>query len=281
MSASAIQRQLHSGAWLRMHPATYRLREAPPSWEQALMAGCLWAGPGAAASHRAAARLHQLGLNQAPTEIVSVGNKRSPRSVRFHRTKALEPCDVTRVRGIPVTTGSRTLIDLGGVVSKPDVERALEAALRLGLTSIWHLIDRLDAVGRPGRNGVGVIRAVLRDRDPRLVPTASELESMLWQIISSSDLPLPERQFVIFDAEGFIGRCDFVYPADWLVIEGQSARWHLTKERWLSDMERRNRLTLAGWRVIEVPWLDIVRHPEKVIARIAAALVETKPGFRA
>ena len=281
MSASTIQRQLSSRSWLRLHPGTYRLREVAPSWEQAVMASCLWAGPEAAGSHRAAARLLQLGVDHAPTEIVLPHRKKAPRSIRLHVTKSLDACDVTRAQGIPVTSASRTLIDLGAVVAKPVVERALETGLRLGLTSIWHLIGRLNAIASPGRNGVGVIRDVLRDRDPSLVPTASELESMLWQVISSSHLPLPERQFQIFDGDGFIGRCDFAYPASFVVIEAQSARWHLAKQRWLADMERRNRLTLAGWRVIEVPWDDTVRRPAKVIARLDSALrvtrVENRP----
>lgn len=276
MSASTIQRQLRSRAWRRAHPGTYLLREAPSSWEQALMAACLWAGADAVASHRAAARLHDLGVGHAPSEILLPARKKAPRSIRIHATDSLEACDVARVEGIPVTTASRTLIDLGSVVAQPVVERALEAALRLGLTSIWHLIGRLDALAASGRNGVGVIRAVLRDRDPLLVPTASELESLLWQIICTSQLPRPERQFHISDGDGFIGRCDFVYPADLVVVEAQSARWHLTKERWLSDMERRNRLTVAGWRVIEISWADIVRAPRKVITRLDEVLRVTK-----
>ena len=280
MSASTIQRQLRSGAWRRAHPATYVLRETSPSWEQALMAGCLWAGPGAVASHRAAARLHGLGVDLAPTEIVLTARKKGPKGLRLHVTDTLDACDVTRSRGIPVTTASRTLIDLGAVTSAPVVERALEAALRLGLTSISHLIERLDALAASGRNGVGVLRAVLRERDPRLVPTASELESMLWQIISNSHLPAPERQFVISDRDGFVGRCDFAYPAARVVVEAQSALWHLSRPKWLSDMERRNRLTVAGWRVIEIPWTDIVRHRRKVIGRLEEVLRVTKVDFR-
>lgn len=244
------------------------------------MAACLWAGPTAVASHRSAARLHGLGIDQAPTEILMPGRKKAPRGILLHATDTLDPCDVGRVQGIPVTSTSRTLIDLGAVVSQPVVERALETALRLGLSSIWHLIGRLDALAASGRNGIGVIREVLRERDPRLVPTASELESMLWQIIDRSPLPRPERQFSIWDRDGFIGRCDFVYPADVLVIEAQSAQWHLERRRWLSDMERRNRLTVAGWRVIEISWVDIVRHPESVIRRLDELLRVTTVAFR-
>jgi hypothetical protein len=244
------------------------------------MAACRWAGETSAASHRAAARLLDLGLEQAPTEIVLDRSKKAPRSIKVHCTDTLPPCDVTRVKGIPVTTASRTLIDLGAAASPDVVERALESALRQGRTSIWHLVGRLEELGKPGRRGVATIRAILRERDPRLVPTASELESMLSLLIADSHLPPPERQFSFYDDDGFIGRTDFAYPAHFLVLEAQSARWHLERPSWLNDMERRNRLMLIGWRVLEIPWWDIVREPRKVIGRIDAALRVARPGIR-
>lgn len=280
MSPDAVRRRVDTGRWITLYPAVYRLREVGPSWQQALMAGCRWAGPAAAASHRAAARLHGLGLEYAPTEVVLDARKKAPRSLKLHCTEALPAQDVTSVEGIPATTASRTLIDLGAVTSVQVVERALESALRQGLTSIWHLIGRLDELGKPGRNGVGAIRTVLRARDPRLAPTGSELETMLSALISRSHLPNPQRQFNISDADGFIGRTDFAYPAQFLVLEVQSARWHLEKDRWLSDMERRNRLMLLGWRILELPWQDIVRRPLQVIERIDAALRVTTGAFR-
>ena len=187
---------------------------------------------------------------------------------------------MTWVHGIPITTASRTLIELGAVVDSRVVEAALEAALRQGLTSIWHLIGRLDALGKSGRSGTAAIREVLRDRDPRLAPTESELEMMLWQVIVASGLPLPARQFNIHDDDGFVGRADFAYPAAFLVLEAQSARWHLSRSSWLSDMERRNRLTLAGWRVLEIAWKDVVRHPRQVVQRVERALRVTSLAFR-
>lgn len=281
ISPSAVRRRVDTGRWICLYRGVYRLREIEPSWQQALMAGCRWAGSTAAASHRAAARLHGLGLDYAPTEIVLDRRKKAPRSLKLHFTEALPGRDVTSVAGIPVTSASRTLIDLGAATSVPVVERALESALRQGLTTIWHLIGRLDELGKPGRNGVGAIRTVLRNRDPRLAPTGSELETMLSVLIGRSHLPAPERQFNIYDAGGFIGRTDFAYPAQFLVLEVQSARWHLEKDRWLSDMERRNRLMLLGWRILELPWQDIVRRPHKVIERIDAALRVATPAFRA
>lgn len=273
MSRSAIQRQVQGGLWSRVHQGVYRVEAYPSSWEQKLMAACKWGGEGTVASHRAAARLHGLGVEIAPVEILAAVRTRPPVGVKVHHTDTLERVDVARVAGIPVTSASRTLIDLGAVCSRGAVEAAFEAALRLRLTSAWHLIDRLEEIGKPGRRGTATIRTILRERDPRLAPTASELESMLWAIVSSSRLPSPERQVSISDREGEIGRVDFAYREQRLVIEAQSIRWHTSQERLLRDMERRTRLMLAGWRVLEIPWRDVVRRRRKVIERIADALI--------
>jgi hypothetical protein len=60
VGADAIQYRLPSGDWQRVHPGVYRMRGAPPSHDQKVMAGWLWAGPEAAVSHRSAAALWKL-----------------------------------------------------------------------------------------------------------------------------------------------------------------------------------------------------------------------------
>lgn len=241
------------------------------------MAACLWAD--AVASHRAAACLWELGLDQAPVEIIAPTSTRSPKPVVVHRTDTLRPIDITSARGIPTTTPSRTLIDLGAVVSHGVVERCVETALRRGLTSLQHLSDRLEELACPGRRGAGKLRRVLRERDPALAPTESELESLLWQLIVRANLPLPERQYSIYDADGFIGRVDFCYPEERLVVEAIGLSWH-SGSKVLADSERRMRLVLAGWRVLEFAWRDVVRRRGVVARRIAAALSATVVGNR-
>lgn len=273
MSPSRVQRTVGNGLWQRAHAGVYRLAGSPRSWEQDLMAACLWGRPGAVASHRAACRLLELGLDRETiVEIVLTKHMHSPPGVKKHTTDTLDPVDMTRVRDIPVTTASRTLIDLGAVAPRFIVESALETALRTQQTSIWHLIGRLNEIGKPGRRGTATIRAILRDRDPRLAPTESELETMLWRILVRSRLPLPQRQVIITDRAGRIGRVDFAYPQQRIVIEAQGARWHSSARAITRDMERRNRLMLSGWRVLEVSWEDVVRRPRAVTGRIATAL---------
>ena len=276
MSESAVGRAVSTGSWHRVHSGVYRIAGFLRCWEQDLMAACKWGGASAVASHRSACALLQLGLEDVPVEILLTQHRRSSAGVIRHTTDSLDPVDITRVRGIPVTTPSRTLIDLGSVASKAIVESALETALRTGQTSIAHLIGRLDELGKSGRRGTATIRSVLRDRDPHLAPTESELESLVWRLIVRARLPRPERQVVIADSDGFIGRVDFAYPEQRVVVEAQGARWHSSARAISNDRERRNRLTLAGWRVLEVAWDDVVRRPRHVAASIANALRSAK-----
>src|SRR5579884_1527274 len=70
LARASIARRLKAGVWERVHPATYRLRGAPPHWRQSLSAALLWAGSGAVVSHRAAGLLWHLdGMEPDAVEI--------------------------------------------------------------------------------------------------------------------------------------------------------------------------------------------------------------------
>lgn len=69
-----------------------------------------------------------------------------------------------------------------------------------------------------------------------------------------------------------MGVVDFAFPASCLAIEADGYRWHSGRVHWEHDRERRNRLTLAGWRVIHVTWSDLSRRPEAVIETVRRAL---------
>ncbi|MGH2726588.1 MAG: type IV toxin-antitoxin system AbiEi family antitoxin domain-containing protein, partial [Actinomycetota bacterium] len=163
-----IARRVAKSRWETMAPGVYRLNGAVPSWRQQLLVACLWAGELGVASHRAAAALWQLaGFRTEPIEI-SV-----PRGVRLRRTGivahevvALPHVDVTVVDAIPVTTPTRTLVDLGAVVSKDVLEEALDDALRRSLTTISRLRWRLMELSRRGRPGIPALRALIDAREP-------------------------------------------------------------------------------------------------------------------
>jgi predicted transcriptional regulator of viral defense system len=155
-SAQAIRRRIRSGGWRRVLPGVIRCTEAPNSGRQAAFAACIWAGPDAVVSHETAALLWGLdGVNTRRVEItVPRGLGKRSELVSVHSSGRLEPIDRTRVGNIPITTATRTLIDVAGSASPQTLELAMEDAFRRGLTSSPRaLARRLDQIGGAGRAG--------------------------------------------------------------------------------------------------------------------------------
>ena len=269
-----LQRQIDSGLFIREYPDIYRFAAVPQSFHQKLMAVCLRAPGKIWVSHRAAGAFWDLDdVSPNVIEVTSlVGMRIDPSKVVLHRTKEMPGQDVTCVRGIPVTTVHRTLIDLGAVVDRDTVEVAFECGLRRRITSIGRLRRRLDAIGRSGRRGAGVLKAILEDRDPTAPPTGSALEVRFIQLLRSRRLPLPIRQRVVRDDRGFVARVDFEYVGLGIVIVVDSRRHHLRAAEWERDLRRRNRLTTAGKRVLHVTYLRMETDADGLIDEITRAL---------
>src|SRR5438093_7540052 len=110
-----IQLCVQTRVWRKLHPRVFLVGGAPESWEQRQLGACLWAGSDSGASHRAAARLHQLdGFESDVVEITSPRRLKST-EVIVHRAP-LRSADLTEQAGIPVTNVPRTMIDIGAVV---------------------------------------------------------------------------------------------------------------------------------------------------------------------
>lgn len=175
-----IDHRVTAGLWVAVHPEVYRITGSGSSWLQQVSAACLWAGPEAATSHRSAARLWGLrGLWPPLVELTSPRDAPAPdRHVVFHCSQYFEPQDVTNIDLIPVTTVSRTVLDLGAVVRPDKVGVALDDALRRGsrrspscaaisLGSAVEGARRRCAPSPPGRPPGRIGPHALRIRSPR------------------------------------------------------------------------------------------------------------------
>ena len=175
MSADQVSRRLRAGVLVRLQPAVYAVASAPERFEQRVLAACLAAGPGAAASHRSAARLWGLrGATSDRLEITVPGVSR-PRlaHVTVHRSRLLEPVEVRRSAGIPVTRPEGTLVDCAVGLRAEVVAGLVESTVLAGLTTVDRLWRYLSRCQVPG---AGVLRAVLEVRTPGARPTESGLE---------------------------------------------------------------------------------------------------------
>lgn len=262
MTSRQLHDRLESGLLVPVHKGVYRLAGASPTAEQALLAACMAGGEGAVASHRSAATLWALrGVETEAPEITLLGSRQPRlRGVHVHRTDRLDRIDVSRRRRIPVTTPARTLLDLGAVAPASVVESALEDALMRRLVTFQLLTNTLERLGGPGRNGAGVLRALVEERDPATAPTQSVLEDELFRVLRRAGVPEPVRQYEVAGV-----RLDGAYPALRLGIEADSRIWHGGRLDVQRNTDKANRLLAHGWRILHFTWFDVTRRRRYVI----------------
>lgn len=223
--------------------------------------------PGAVASHRAAAGL--LGLDGIEEEVVeiSVPGSGRPRRPHVHRTSDMLPSDLIVIEGIRSTNATRTLCDLGSTCTAIAVERALESALRLRVTSMPKLAQRCDELARRGRVGPATLRGILGLRRD-VEPTESEFETIALQRLRAAGVTDPIRQHVVRFEGRFVARLDAAWIAPMLYMELDSRKHHGTWAARVRDHERQNRLTAAGWAPLRYTWSDFACNGTAVAAEV-------------
>jgi len=271
---SWIYRRSRSGLIVKEYPRVYRFAAAPPSLRQKLRSITLRAPGQVWVSHRASGEFWQLDdVPPGAVEFTTCTKLRAmDRNVIIHRVDAMPPRDVTVVSGLPITTVHRTLIDLGAVLDPDTVEIALECALRRRITTIDRLLRRLDEVGGRGRRGAGVLRAILERRNPAAPPTGSGLETRFLLLIRRHRLPVPVRQHVVRDENGFVARVDFAYPGAGVIIEVESRRHHFNPSDWERDLRRHNQLAAQGKRVLRITFKRMLEDSDGIATEIRTAL---------
>lgn len=276
----ALSRAVAAGTLVRDLPGVYRIPGPEITWESRLMAAQLWLDrPDGVVSHRSAAALWGLpGFTRGPIELSTTEWKKPLPPVVVHKVGAEIRGCTTTVGPIRVTNAGRTLVDIAGLVPIDTLERAIEDAVRRGLTSFAHL--RLLCHGRRGKGAKGIraLRDLLDDSGNR--PTESHFEIRLLQALRKASLPLPERQFEIRDAGRLVGRTDFAYPWAKVAIEADSYTFHSGRDAWEADLARRNALTSLGWLVIHVTYRQMESGMEEVVRRVRDALTPRLPDPR-
>lgn len=281
LSDEQIANRLQRKLLLPMHEGVYRHAAAPWTPPGQLLAAVLACGAGAVASHRSAARLHDLRDVPRWRPEVTVPGSRLPllRGVVRHRTDLLEPLDVTSVNRIPVTSLPRTLLDLGAVVSFEVVEMAAQDAIIRGGVSAVELVCVLERVGKRGRRGAAALRAVVRASLPS-AGIESRLELDLVRLIESCPVPQPVLQYEIVLPDGRRLRLDTAWPELRIAAEADGRRWHSTRREFERDLLRSRAITAAGWRHFRYGWADVHQRAADVRDELTAVvLAATAPAL--
>jgi very-short-patch-repair endonuclease len=176
-----------------------------------------------------------------------------------HRTQDLVRADLTTIRNIPVTTATRTIVDIGLTITDLDLEHLLHTAVHRGLTTIDRVTDTYRRVSRRGRNGAGPIRDLLAayGSDPS---AESRLEVRILHALRDHGVPEPVRQHpVTVDGEEF--RVDLAYPDHRVFLEGDGFGVHGGRTAFEDDRHRQNLLVLDGWWPLRFTWRQAKERP--------------------
>jgi hypothetical protein len=273
ITAHKIAGLLGSGALRRVGHRVYATIGSPRSWEQAVMAAVLSAGPQAVASHAAAARLW--GFAYLPTDGIDVTvevDRSASASVRrrgVHRTLVLPDEDITERSGIPCTSFERTLCDCTTRLSPFQLGRVLDDGLRRDLASLGRLMKcvvRLDS--GPGRR-LQVVKELLAQRDGSFDPGGSASELRVLEVLRQAGVPAPVQQHrVHIDSRSY--DLDFAWPEQRVFAEYYGLPVHSGASAVAYDSSRLTALVAAGWRPLVFtdtsPDHEIVKSAEKVLA---------------
>jgi hypothetical protein len=257
LSASAITKRVARGALVRRHRGVYSLGPAPLSREARWLAAVLGAGEGSALSHDSAAELHVVSPRSARLIAVVSPLRRRLEGVRVHTVRSLDRRDITTVRGIPVTTVHRTVVDLADEKSAHEVANVIHEAAHKGRFVEAAVRDSMRRAN--GRHNLDVVdRAIALYKDGS-AGTKSRGEVAFLLRLSGFPEPLVNTHVERIEV-------DFHWPDLKLVLEidgGGHGRPSTRRE----DALKERILRAAGYEVLRFGDED---DPERIVAAISA-----------
>ena len=244
----------------RVFPGVYRIGGARGTPEQRAVAALLWAGEDAVGSHATAAALWGIATPEPDLHVTAARRLTSPpQGVRTHVAR-LPKRDRGKLRGIPVTSPARTLLDLAGYYPEDRLLPLVERAILDGLVSAEQVHDVFER--SRGRRGCRRLARVLH------VAGSSALERRVESLLRSAGLPPYRRELSV---DGF--RLDFAWPAERVAIEADGRRWHSSAVDFERDRAKSNALTEHGWRVLRVTPRDL-EDPGAVVDAVERLLAD-------
>lgn len=267
--STTIEDRVERGHLLPLHRGVYAVGHAHLRPNGYRVAAVLAVGPGAVLSHRDAAALHGLRPSNRPRiEVSTPAERKRTAKLDVYGRRSLDARDATTVEGIPVTTVSRTLVDLGEVLAHQALVKVLGEAERqrtLDTKGIEEALGRLR--GRRGRSVAKVRGALAELAAHGATLTRSPLEDRLLPLLDAHDLPRPATNIYVEGCEA-----DAVWRRQRLIVELDGWAWHNTRRAFQRDRDKANLWTGSGWTVLRFTHDDLVRRPEIVVAGVRAEL---------
>ncbi|TCK19869.1 very-short-patch-repair endonuclease [Pseudonocardia endophytica] len=262
LSVRTVRRRVLTGRWREPLPGVYLVDGHTFDDTARVWAAALWAGRDGVVSGPAAAYWSGL-LDRAPPVVTITlprSTTRPSRDLVRVRRRNLDPIDRTVRRGVAVTAVPLTVLETAAVL--PDGETFLDRVLqrrKVTFAQLHAAYCRAEGARGMGRAGELLVAAG--------VGVDSTLERRLVALLRRAGLDGFVPRYPFGDT-----RVDLAFPDERVAVEIDSWAWHTDPARFAADRDKGNALALAGWTVLRFTWRDITRRPERVVARIRAAL---------
>jgi very-short-patch-repair endonuclease len=266
-----------SGRMHRVYRGVYSVGHTALSREGMFMAAVLAVGDDAVIGGEAAAELWILTRQPAQSIDVIVPRRHHGLSgIDVHEARGLAPNEISRRRGIPVTSVSRTLVDLADHMTAYQLANLMhEAAFRRRMNI--RTIRRVMARHRTRKGHAALVKGLALHRAGS-AGVKSELESQFIALMEEGELPEPQVN-VHVEVGGRTFEVDFHWPKERLCVEVDGSG-HLRARTREEDRARDAALKAAGYRVMRVTGGMVEKRGALVQRRVRKALSDDSAALR-
>lgn len=269
LSHRQIDLLLTKGLLMAEFRGAYRDPAAPVTIEQRAMCAILAGGRGAVVSHRMALAVWGMRNYRCDLREITTSRKVTHPGIVAHRSTIRGKKFV--VKGVPVTSPSRTLLDCASVINRNLVGQFVEIWLSTGVVSLSQLERELSKSN--GHHGVGVMSSALSARTLGRDEPDSPVEAALGRLLMRHIVRRAVSHYLVTVSSGSIYELDWSYPNQHLAIELDGYGVHLRSlQAFEHDRFRRNELEIDGWTVLNFTRRQVERHPNTVIDQVRRRL---------
>jgi very-short-patch-repair endonuclease len=270
IGGSALTRRVAAGRLVRVYPGVYAVGHVPRTREARWMAAVMACGQGAVLSHLDAAALWQIYESRGTAVHVTATSRagRHLRGIRAHRARTLDPADVTVKDGIPVTTVTRTLIDLTDLLPSDRILRAIREAEYLKLLDSDTLTAAVQRAA--GRKKLAELKKALERHRPGQI-VREELEHRFLELVHAAGLPDPETNVKV-KTRLRTYEVDCLWRHEGVAVELDGRAAHARAAAFEEDRARDAALTATALRPLRFTWRRVTEEPEDVLAELKATL---------
>lgn len=193
------------------------------------------------------------------------GPSKSRPGITVHRYR--DPPRARIVKGLPMTTVERALLDAADELSRRQLERAVDEALAARLTSRTKLGETAERA--TGRRGQAELRALADARRPGSL-TKREAAELALGLMRAAGLPEPQTEVRLFGFDA-----DFFFADAGLVLEVDSFAYHgLIRANFNRDRRKDRVYRQHGLEVVRVTADELKDTPLLFVADLSAAIAK-------